>query len=122
MVRLIVQLAVKEGQSKAFSDVIDELILAHTAFFEGKTAAEYSFYLSEDGTSCSCFEEYPDGDAILSWTASEAYLAIVPRLIPETCDITSVEVLGDPGPAAELLASMDARFVKGWKQELPPRK
>jgi quinol monooxygenase YgiN len=120
MVRINIQLAVKEGQSKAFSDAIDELILAHDAFFEGK-ALEYSFYLSKDGTSCTAFEEYPDGDAILRWTSSEAYLAISPRLIPETCDIISAEVLGDPGPAAEILASLDARFVKTWKQ-LPPTK
>jgi quinol monooxygenase YgiN len=120
MVRLTVQIALKEGQSKTFSDLIDELIAAHDAVFEGK-AMEFSFYLSEDGTSCTAFEEYPDGDAIVRWTSSEAYLSLVPRLIPEICEITSVEVFGDPGPAAERFASMNARFVKAWKQ-LPPRK
>jgi quinol monooxygenase YgiN len=120
MVRLNVRLTVKEGQSKAFSDAVDKLILAHEALFEGK-AMEYSFYLSEDGTSCTVFEEYPDGDAILKWTSNETYLALAQRLVPEICDVTSVEVWGDPGPAAEMYASTDARFVKAWKQ-LPPRK
>jgi hypothetical protein len=120
VVRLTVQLALKEGQSKTFSDLVDELIAANDAFFEGK-AMEYSFYLSEDGTSCTALEEYPDGDAIVRWTSSKAYLSLAPRLLPETCEITSVEVFGDAGPAAEMFASLDARFVKAWKQ-LPPRK
>ena len=112
--RIIVGLTLKEGATgKDLSDAFQPLRSAHVSFFGGQDKVlDYSLYVADDGKTAIVTEGYSDGDATMGWVESDGYKENLPGILSKA-DITSLDVLGEPGAARELLEGIPgARFCK----------
>ena len=83
--RLVVLLTLKEGQGDAFAEVAASLKKAHSDFHRGNRA-DYSWFMSEDGHTCTVTSVFTDGEGLRRWAECDGFQTLQARLF-EACEI-----------------------------------
>lgn len=97
----------KEGQGDAFAEVAASLKKAHSDFHRGNRA-DYSWFMSEDGHTCTVTSVFTDGEGLQRWAECDGFQTRQARLF-EACEI-GTQLLGDAGPARERYAGLREIF------------
>jgi quinol monooxygenase YgiN len=111
VVRLTVELAVKEGQWEEFKSLAETMTTISKT--EPRTLG-YEWFSSGDQKRFRLVETYSDSDAVLAHFMGPAVQEFVPKLMG-TCTVTGFEVYGDPGQkVAEMVAGFGAETFEYW--------
>jgi len=111
MVRLAVDLTIKEGKLSEFESIARTMIAGSVG---EKGTLSYDFFLSDDRQRCRLIESYVDADAVLAHFTGPVVQQLVPKLLG-TASLTGFEVYGNPGPeATQMLKGFGAQIFDFW--------
>ncbi len=111
VVRVKVDMTVKEGQLDAFMSIA-ETMTASCRTEHGTLG--YDWFSSGDKKRFRLVETYVDADAVLAHFTGPVVTQLVPKLAA-VCSVDGIEVYGDPGKqVADLAAGFGAEIFEYW--------
>jgi quinol monooxygenase YgiN len=106
----VVELAVKDGELDAFTELMEEMVAGTSA--ERQTLA-YEWYISGDGGTVHIYEKYADSEAMIAHVSG--FLEKWAGRFMTCVDVTRFVVYGDPSAAArELLEGFGPVYLGPW--------